>query len=104
MDLAWAPDDALIATCSLDCSVRIWEASSGRQLSVLSAHASFVKGVAWDPIGSFLASQSDDKSVIVWRVGNWTQEMRDDQHFAKTVRVCRWVFGEKEWVTEACIR
>ena len=63
---------------------------------MLSAHASFVKGVAWDPIGSFLASQSDDKSVIVWRTGSWTQEMRDDQHFAKTVMGRRGVWLEGE--------
>lgn len=39
---------------------------------MLEGHSSYVKGVSWDPIGSYLASQSDDKSVIVWRCSDWT--------------------------------
>ena len=42
------------------------------QAAVLDAHQSYVKGIAWDPIGTYLASQSDDKSIIVWRCSDWT--------------------------------
>ena len=34
-------------------------------MQTLEGHTSFVKGVAWDPIGKYLASQSDDKTVKV---------------------------------------
>ena len=40
-----------------------------------------VKGVAWDPVGTFLASQSDDKSVIVWRCEDWSVVTRVTQPF-----------------------
>ena len=33
-----------------------------------------VKGVTWDPVGKYLASQSDDKSLRVWRTSDWQQE------------------------------
>lgn len=33
-----------------------------------------MKGVTWDPIGKYLASQSDDKSIIVWRTHDWQRE------------------------------
>ena len=39
---------------------------------LLRGHTSFVKGVAWDPIGKFLATQADDKSCIIWRVDDWS--------------------------------
>ena len=39
---------------------------------MLKNHESYVKGIAWDPAGSFLASQSDDRSVIIWRCSDWT--------------------------------
>ena len=33
-----------------------------------------VKGVTWDPIGKYLASQSDDQTVRIWRTYNWKAE------------------------------
>lgn len=34
-------------------------------------HKGIVKGVSWDPIGKFLATQSADKSVRIWTTDNW---------------------------------
>lgn len=34
----------------------------------LTGHISFVKAIAWDPFGTFLASISDDRSLIVWEL------------------------------------
>ena len=44
----------------------------GQKVHTLKGHTSFVKGVAWDPIGKYLATQADDKSCIVWRVDDWS--------------------------------
>lgn len=70
-DLAWSPNHPLLATCSLDNQILIWEATSGRQLKALTQHHSTVKGLAWDPVGYFMASQADDKSLILWRTDDW---------------------------------
>ena len=40
----------------------------------LDQHQGFVKGVCWDPVGEFLATQSDDKSVKIWRTTDWELE------------------------------
>ena len=72
IDLAWAPDDTMVASCSLDNLVIVWDPVTGQRLHTLRGHTSFVKGVSWDPIGKYLASQSDDKSCIVWRVDDWS--------------------------------
>jgi protein HIRA/HIR1 len=58
IDLAWSPDDAQVATASLDNRVIIWDAASGKQLHTISAHCGPVKGVAWDPVGTYLATQA----------------------------------------------
>lgn len=87
MDLGWSPDDTQLASCSLDNTVRIWQASTGAPLAVLTGHESLVKGLTWDPIGSFLATQSDDKSVIIWRTSNWTMVKRVEGPWEKTVSV-----------------
>ncbi|XP_050209720.1 protein HIRA isoform X2 [Mercurialis annua] len=59
--------------------------SSGICTAVLRGHSSLVKGVAWDPIGSFIASQSDDKTVIIWRTNDWSLAHRTDGHWAKSL-------------------
>jgi hypothetical protein len=57
VDLGWSPDDSRLASASLDNAVCIWDASSGQRLHTLDYHTSFVKGLAWDPVGTYLATQ-----------------------------------------------
>jgi len=71
VDLAWSPGDSMIASCSLDNLVIVYDTSRGSKIVSLARHSSFVKGVSWDPVGRYLASQSDDKSVIIWNVESW---------------------------------
>ena len=59
--------------------------SNGICTAVLRGHSSLVKGVTWDPIGSFIASQSDDKTVIIWRTSDWSLAHRTDGHWTKSV-------------------
>ena len=44
------------------------------QIAVLRGHTGLVKGVTWDPVGKYLASQSDDRSVRIWNTSNWQTE------------------------------
>ncbi|EFN55015.1 hypothetical protein CHLNCDRAFT_134840 [Chlorella variabilis] len=57
VDLGWSPDDARLASASIDNMVCIWDAASGQRLHTLDYHTSFVKGLAWDPVGTYLATQ-----------------------------------------------
>ena len=81
IDIAWSPDDSMLATCSLDNLVVIWDCRTGNQITTLRGHTSFVKGVAWDPIGKFLATQSDDKTCIIWRTDDWTQVAKVEEPY-----------------------
>ena len=44
------------------------------RLRRLDQHQGFVKGVCWDPVGEFLATSSDDRSVKIWRTTDWGLE------------------------------
>jgi len=35
-------------------------------LRKLPGHGNFVKGVAWDPVGKYMSTQSDDRSLLIW--------------------------------------
>ena len=56
----------MIMSGSIDNTVRIWDIKGNKCIHVISDHSHFVQGVAWDPLGKYLASQSCDRSVIVY--------------------------------------
>ncbi|KAJ2907603.1 HIR complex subunit, partial [Coemansia aciculifera] len=45
----------------------------------------FVKGLTFDPCGKFLASQSDDRTLRVWRTSDWTQHAVVRQPFEDNI-------------------
>ena len=47
---------------------------AAEQTTTLQGHSGMVKGVTWDPIGKYLASQSDDRTVRIWRAYSWKAE------------------------------
>ncbi|OCF74130.1 protein HIR1 [Kwoniella mangroviensis CBS 8886] len=72
VDLAWSRDDSMLASVGLDSKVWIWDGATFERLRKLDLHQGFVKGVCWDPVGNFLATQSDDKTVKVWNTEDWS--------------------------------
>ena len=94
--LAWAPDDSHLVSCSLDSNapIIVWKLTDlavGQRpthSNVLcnpykilgkGIHTSTVKGVTFDPAGTYLASSGDDPSVCVWRAyDDWGLERRVD--------------------------
>uniref|UniRef100_A0A1B6BYQ8 Protein HIRA n=1 Tax=Clastoptera arizonana TaxID=38151 RepID=A0A1B6BYQ8_9HEMI len=75
LDMAWSPQDTWLASCSIDNTVIVWNATKFPEMVVvLKGHTGLVKGVTWDPVGKYLSSQADDKSIIIWRTVDWQQE------------------------------
>jgi WD40 repeat protein len=71
-DVAVSPDGALIATASIDHSIRLWNCATGDCLEVLEGHHGTVTAVRFLAEGSVLASASMDKTIRLWNVeGYW---------------------------------
>ncbi|PNX87428.1 chromatin assembly factor 1 subunit FAS2-like protein, partial [Trifolium pratense] len=75
MDLEWSTDAAYIISGSVDNSCIIWDVNKGTNLQTLDTHAHYVQGVAWDPLGKYIASLSSDRTCRIYINGlshTWT--------------------------------
>ncbi|KAJ7686939.1 WD40 repeat-like protein [Mycena rosella] len=65
----FSPDGAWIASGSLDCTVRVWDAQTGALVAGPCEHTEAVYSVHFSPGGHRIASGSYDNTVRVWDTG-----------------------------------
>jgi hypothetical protein len=64
------PKKPLLATCSADGTVRLWNPNNGQQLKVLTGHTDWVYAVTISPNGNLVAAGGYDGEVRVWNVAD----------------------------------
>ena len=69
--VAWKPDGKELATGSLDKTVNIWNAKTGKITRTLKDHAEGIMGVAYSPDGKLLATGSLDRSAKLFDTTSW---------------------------------
>jgi mono/diheme cytochrome c family protein len=67
-DLAFSPDGRLLATCSYDRLIKLWDATTGKEIRTLKDHSDAAYSLAFSPDGGLLASGAADRAVKVWDV------------------------------------
>lgn len=79
--IAWNVGGTLLASCSRDRSVWIWDCADDEFdcLSVLHGHTQDIKGVFWHPMEDVLISCSYDDSIKLWK------EEGDDWYCTETI-------------------
>jgi WD40 repeat protein len=84
--VAYAPGGKVVASASLDRTVRLWDAASGKQLHVLAGHTEAVIGIAFSPDGKRLASTGIDGTVRLWDVATGRELFRFRPHERSVAR------------------
>lgn len=71
-DLVFNPTGTLFATCSMDKSIKIWNAVNFKLLKVIdrgryAGHGTSINKVLWSSYSDYLISASDDKHISIWQ-------------------------------------
>lgn len=64
--VAFSPNGELLATSDSDSNIRLWEFTTGKQLSVCKGHTSWAWSISFSPNGNFFASCSIDQTIRLW--------------------------------------
>ena len=68
ISVAFSPDGSLLASGSVDSTVRLWGARTGAELHTMQGHNGSIIDVAFSPDGSLLASAGEDGTIRLWDV------------------------------------
>ncbi|HWN41240.1 MAG TPA: TIR domain-containing protein [Thermoanaerobaculia bacterium] len=109
--VAFSSDGRLILTGSLDSTARIWEAETGKPLSVLEGHEAGIKTVTFSSGGRLALTGSMDGTARLWPVFFRTQDLVDlvqsttirclapeqREQFHLSRQAPRWCYEKKLW-------
>ncbi|RUS85970.1 hypothetical protein EGW08_006240 [Elysia chlorotica] len=69
-DLSWSQDNRYLVSGSVDNSAIIWDVVKGSKVAMFNEHKSYVQGVAFDPLGNFVATLSADRSLRIYNTSS----------------------------------
>src|SRR5712691_5666210 len=56
--ITWSPDGKYVVSGSLDKTVQVWSATTGKARLIYRGHTDAIVAVAWSPNGRYIASSS----------------------------------------------
>ncbi len=104
--VCFSPDGKKLLSCSLDSTVKLWDATNGNRLHTLGSHRAPLRGAVFSPDGTKVATTCDDQAIRLWDASNG--RMLDECH-AHWGRVRNAAFSQDNrtlvsWGTDRTVR
>ncbi|GMH06385.1 hypothetical protein Nepgr_008225 [Nepenthes gracilis] len=88
LDVDWR-NNVSFATSSTDNMIFVWKVGESNPIKTFAGHQGEVNCVKWDPMGSLLASCSDDVTAKIWSMKQETY-IHDLKEHSKEIYTIRW--------------
>nr|MCU0480967.1 hypothetical protein [Anaerolineae bacterium] len=79
-EVTFSPNGNTVASAGWDTTLRLWDASTGKELRKLIGHINFIQAVAFNDTGTLLISGGADTTVRLWDVNTGEELFRYDEH------------------------
>ena len=66
--ICFSPNGQLIASGSLDHTIKLWNTQTGKLLHTLQGHTHRIKSISFSPDGKLIVSVSADHTIRLWDV------------------------------------
>jgi WD40 repeat protein len=78
--LAFSPDDTQVVSAHWSGEIKVWDATTGKQVKTFQAHKNGIESVAFSPDGKEIVSGSDDNTIKLWDAMSGTEVMTLQGH------------------------
>jgi WD40 repeat protein/predicted Ser/Thr protein kinase len=80
--LAFSPESSILATGSIDGTIRLWNVASGEAIASLPGHMQETTDVAFSPDGRTLASLGQNESLKLWHLPTLREVVSENEPHA----------------------
>ena len=79
--LAFSPDGQLLASSSIDSTIKIWNLDTGECLKIFTGKQQWIWAVAFSPDGQTVASGGEDNTITLWNIHTDESRSLAGHHF-----------------------